>query len=130
MKRKVEKEFKKGLVLDYVYDFGTSTELTITVMGEYLIKTDNKITLLSRNEPVEILCSTCKKAPATLLCTVCTWGKTEIFCYKCAKKHAKKIKDEDYDSFLPVVNSPRMGECDYLGGTIDIERDTVSKVKK
>jgi hypothetical protein len=27
------------------------------------------------------------------------------------------------DAQMPVVNSPRMGECGYEGGTIDIERD-------
>ena len=130
MKRKVKDELYKGLVLDYEYDFGATTELTITVMDEYPVKADNPITLLSRNEPEVILCSTCGKAPATQICTVCTCNQTEIFCDKCAKKHAKKLGDEDYDSFLPVVNSPRMGECGYSGGIIDIERDTVGGVKK
>jgi hypothetical protein len=47
------------------------------------------------------------------------------FCDKCAEKHAKKCADfEDYAS-LPIVNSPRMGVCGYMGGTIDTERDGV-----
>ena len=28
-----------------------------------------------------------------------------------------------------VVNSPRMGECGYEGGSIDLERDGVYKMK-
>ena len=30
-------------------------------------------------------------------------------------------------SCMPVVNSPRMGECGYTGGSIDLERDGVYK---
>ncbi|MDR1896166.1 MAG: hypothetical protein LBR10_05185 [Prevotellaceae bacterium] len=126
MSRKVKDILYKDLILEYEYDFGSSTELSITVMGEYSVKADKKIVLLSRNEPLDIMCNSCKKVPATQICTACIYEKEAEFCDKCAKKHAKKCEDfEDYAS-LPVVNSPRMGVCGYTGGTIDMERDRVS----
>lgn len=123
MSKKAKDVLHKGLVLEYEYDFGSSTELSITVMDEYSVKADKKIVLLSRNEPLKIMCSNCKKVPATQICTVCMYEEDAEFCDKCAKKHAKKCEDfADYAS-LPVVNSPRIGVCAYDGGTIDVERD-------
>ena len=125
MSRKAKDALYKGLELEYEYDFGSSTELTVTVMDEYSVKADGKIVLLSRNEPLEILCSICRKAPATKICPFCVYKEESAFCDKCAKKHAKKCGDFDEDCSLPVVNSPRMGVCGYGGGTIDMERDGV-----
>ena len=130
MSRKTKDALYEGLALEYEYDFGSSTELTITVMSEYPIKADKKIVLLSRNEPLEIMCTTCGKLPATQLCSVCMWEDDAVFCDKCAKKHAKKCEDfADYAS-MPIVNSPRMGVCAYEGGTIDTERDGVFVLKE
>ena len=131
MSRKVKDALYSGLELEYEYDFGSSTELTITVIDEYPIKADEKIVLLSRNEPLEIMCSICKKVPATQICSVCVCEEEEaMFCDKCAKNHAKQCEDfADYAS-MPVVNSPRMGVCGYEGGDIDKERDGVFVLKE
>ena len=124
MSRKVKDVLYKDMVLDYEYDFGSSTELSITVMDEYPVKADKKIVLLSRNEPLKIMCSICG-IPATQICTACMFDGSAEFCDKCAKKHAKKCEDfADYAS-MPIVNSPRMGVCGYTGGNIDKERDGV-----
>jgi hypothetical protein len=101
MSRKTDKVFYKGLKLEYEYDFGSSTDLLLTVVEDYPVKADKKIVLLSRNEPLEWLCDTC------------------------AEKHAKKCEDFSEYAAMPVVNSPRMGVCGYEGGVIDIERDVV-----
>jgi len=123
MSKKAKVVFAKGLVLEYEYDFGSSTNLEITVVNEFPVKADKKIVLLSRNEPMEILCCICKKVPATQICTVCMYNKESVFCDQCAKKHEKKCEDfADYAS-MPIVNSPRMGVCGYTGGRIDTERD-------
>ncbi len=123
MSRKTKDALYKGLVLEYEYDFGSSTELTITVMDEYPVKADKDIVLLSRNKPLQTICSICGKALATQICTVCMYEEDTEFCDKCASKHAKKCEDfADYAS-MPVVNSPRMGVCAYEGGSIDKERD-------
>jgi len=129
MSKKAKDALYKELVLDYEYDFGSSTELTVTVVEEYPYKADKKIVLLSRNEPLEIICSMCKKVPATQICTVCgDFEYDAFFCDKCAKKHANKCEDfADYAS-MPIVNSPRMGVCGYNGGAIDTERDGVYKI--
>lgn len=126
MSRKVNKVFRKDLKLEYEYDFGSSTELQLTVIDEFSIKADDDVVLLSRNEPPKILCDCCKKAPATVECTVHDWDENSLFCPKCAKKHAKECNDFDDYAAMPVVNSPRMGVCGYEGGTIDTERDRVS----
>jgi hypothetical protein len=125
MNRKVKDILHKDSMLEYEYDFGSSTELSIIVMGEYSVKADKKIVLLSRNEPLEIMCSSCEKVPATQVCTTCMYEEDAIFCDKCAKKHAKKCDDFEDGASLPIVNSPRMGVCGYTGGTIDMERDGV-----
>ncbi|MDR2653569.1 MAG: hypothetical protein LBC68_14915 [Prevotellaceae bacterium] len=125
MSRKVDKVFYKGLDLNYEYDFGSTTELLLTVVEEYSFKADKKIVLLSRNEPPELLCDTCKQEPAVQICTVHNWDEDSLFCSKCAKKHAKTCEDFADYAAMPVVNSPRMGVCGYEGGIIDKERDGV-----
>ncbi len=130
LSRKTKDALYKGLALEYKYDFGSSTELTITVIDEYSVKADKKMVLLSRNEPLEIMCSVCGKFPATQVCSICMWKENAVFCDKCAKKHAKECEDfADYAN-MPVVNSPRMGVCAYQGGIIDKERDGVFVLKE
>jgi len=121
---KTKKIFFKGLELKYEYDFGSTTELCITVLDEYSVEADDEIVLLSRNEPLKIMCGICGKAPATQMCPYCVYDEDAEFCDKCAEKHAEKCEDfvED-DTSMPVVNSPRSGVCGYTGGIIDIERD-------
>ncbi|MBI2269066.1 MAG: hypothetical protein HYU69_01780 [Bacteroidetes bacterium] len=123
--RKTKDALYKDMVLEYQYDFGSTTELKISVVAEYLVAAEKNIVLLSRNEPLKILCDNCKAAPAAQLCTAHQWGEDSMFCTKCAKKHTKDCADfDDYASF-PVVNSPRMGVCAYTGGSIDKKRDVV-----
>ncbi|MFV0572855.1 MAG: hypothetical protein ACK5M1_10565 [Xanthomarina gelatinilytica] len=126
MGRKAQEVFYEGMKLEYEYDFGSSTELLVSVLGEYSFKPKSRVLLLSRNEPLDIQCETCGKAIATEVCTVCSGYEDEgIFCTKCAKKHAKNCEDfEDYAA-MPIVNSPRMGVCAYEGGIIDTERDRI-----
>jgi len=123
MEEKVDDFFESGLIMDYDYDFGSTTSLTITVIEEYPVKADSKIVLLSRNEPFKILCKDCGIIPATKLCSR-RWNFSP-FCDVCLKKHIKNC-DYCYNCGpLPVVNSPRAGVCGYTGGKIDKERDGV-----
>lgn len=125
--RKAKAALSKGMKIDYEYDFGSTTSLQLTVVEEYPIKADERIVLLSRNEPLEILCDICHKEPAEVLCMVCSYDDESYFCKKCAKEHAKTCSDfGDYAS-MPVVNSPRVGVCGYTGGSIDKKRDGVWK---
>ncbi len=121
----VSKVFRKGKKLNYEYDYGNSTYLKIEVKQAYDMPASDSIVLLSRNEPLKIMCVTCDANPATAICSIHLWEGKGYFCEKCAKKHEKKCGDfEDY-ARLEVVNSPRMGVCAYEGGAIDTERDGV-----
>jgi hypothetical protein len=111
----------KGLKLEYVYDFGSSTQLDIQVADEYSFSIKEGIQLLSRNEPLGLICQLCNKKPATQICTI-HYGEDHLFCDKCSKKHAAACEDAEY-ALLPIVNSPRFGVCGYEGGTIDTARD-------
>ena len=51
---------RDGLKLHYEYDFGSTTELTITVVGTLLRpKQRRSVRLLGRNEPIRFLCVKC-----------------------------------------------------------------------
>lgn len=113
----------KGMKLTHEYDFGSTTTLLLTVSEQFPVAVPGGIILLSRNEPLEIMCEVCKSASATTICTTCYDPNT--FCKKCAKKHAKTCEDFADYSAMPVVNSPRMGICGYDGGTIDKKRDGI-----
>jgi hypothetical protein len=129
MSNKTKSVFRKGRILDYNYDFEDSTALVITVMEEYSVKADSEIILVSRNEPLSIMCSDCRMMPATLICTADTHLGETMFCPQCAEKHAKTCEAFDDYAARAVVNSPRMGKCAYIGGMIDTERDGVYQLK-
>ena len=63
---------EKGMTIGYKYDFGSTTELMITVVNYrvgYYKK--EKLTILSRNNPPALLCDECEEKPAKVLCTDC-----------------------------------------------------------
>jgi len=118
--------FKKGLKLNYKYDFGSTTCLEINIVNEYSIEDEEKILLLSRNEPLKNLCDLCQEKSAHVLCLM--WHENEtMFCNSCKKYHSKKCSEFTEYGEVKIVNSPRMGVCVYEGGTIDIKRDGVWK---
>lgn len=98
--------------VNYTYDFGSSTNLTVKAVNqvENGVK-GNSIRLLARNDAPEVDCIDCGK-PATEICTDCCYiGLGEgLFCKKCLNKH--ECGDE---MALPLVNSPRAGVCGYAG---------------
>jgi hypothetical protein len=116
--------------ISHDYDYGTTTRTFIKSIKVYDLDFDDDIVLLSRNESLKIMCSLCNTKPATVLCSVCLWESNAYFCKTCSKKHAKTCDDfEDY-ARMDVVNSPRMGECGYEGGSFDKKRDGAYKERK
>ena len=101
--------FLQGTVLRYEYDFGSTTELKITLAGYSSRKKQKKaVRLLARNGKYEFNCQNCGKT-ADYICCECMWGNGNPFlCEDCAGEH-------DHECMLPVVNSPRMGVCGYDG---------------
>ena len=123
MNQRIKDVFPEKEKILYDYDFGTTTRVNLRVLGHYDINMKDHLTLLSRNEPLELVCTECEKEYALHICTVCSYDEYVYLCKKCAKKHEKICEDfKDYAS-MPVVNSPRMGDCGYTGGVIDTERD-------
>ncbi|MCL2286401.1 MAG: plasmid pRiA4b ORF-3 family protein [Firmicutes bacterium] len=98
-----------GATLLYEYDFGSTTEILITVIDEiYRPKQHEKVQLLARNVPPEYKCWQCN-APAT---AVNAW-EGDMLCDECAGNA------EDEEAVMPLVNSPRCGVCGY-DGELDI----------
>ncbi|MBI4745083.1 MAG: hypothetical protein HY786_00695 [Deltaproteobacteria bacterium] len=100
-----------GLKFYHEYDFGTTTELTLRVVSEREgVFKGKSVQLMARNNPPLIMCESCGKAAASIICAECSWSGGGWLCDRCAKGH-----ECGEDMFLPVVNSPRAGECGYVG---------------
>jgi hypothetical protein len=105
--------FRPGLTFTHEYDFGSTTELTLKLVGERegVLKNKDAIRLLARNDPPMIPCGSCG-APAVWIDMERAWDASGWLCAKCAKMDPE---DEYDDMMLPVVNSPRTGVCGYTG---------------
>ena len=95
----------------HIYDFGSSTETDITVIGNVKRKPQKGIVrLLARNSPAVYKCAKCGKE-ADYICVECqNESNNPYYCYNCSERH--KCAEE---MLLPIANSPRMGECGYTG---------------
>ncbi len=130
MRTSIKKAFSQHPKLEHHYDFGTTTRLDVKCYGFYTIpKQTESLILLSRNEPLEILCEVCHKTSAFFICEYHEMGEPTFFCKKCIKKHEDECEMAQDGGLLDVCNSPRMGSCAYEGGTIDTERDGIFQKK-
>ncbi len=101
----------RGTTIGYDYDFGSTTTLTgHAVSVHHGAKGREVVRLLARNAPVEESCTQCA-APATLVCPYCLVEGEALLC----ATHADTHEHADEEAYLPVVNSPRMGVCGYIG---------------
>lgn len=114
MGRRLQDVFELGNELTHIYDFGKSSETLIKAVDvrEGKSVTSHPITLLVRNVMPESECIECKE-PAAWLCMECfieenDWGTL-------CDKHAKTHPHNDYGEPIPLVNSPRLGMCGYVG---------------
>lgn len=119
-----------GKKFSYVYDFGSSSTLSLRVVDERegvaLVEKDEEeeeeeedladtgdviaISIMARNDPPALVCHICGK-PATKVPSSSEYASLaeEALC----DVHAAK---SDYsDGLLPIVNSPRTGICGYTG---------------
>ncbi len=101
--------FDTGNVLLHEYDFGSTTETLITVMGTVYRKQQKGVRLLARNVPMAFACCECG-APAKFISLGHCDNEDPFYCEKCAGKN-----EEIYEMALPITNSPRMGVCGYSG---------------
>ena len=107
----LKRVFYEGLQLSYEYDFGTTTELRLKVAG---VREDlparNAVFLMARNDPPRWACEQCSAHPATHICPECACMQQGCLCDACLEDH-----ECDPDMILPMVNSPRVGQCCYSG---------------
>lgn len=97
-----------GKTFIHEYDFGTTTVLKLKVVGEREgASPRGGVRLLARNYAPLILCVKCGKRARWWY----VWGgEYEPYCPAHARVH------EDWgEGFLPLVNSPRTGDCGYTG---------------
>jgi len=109
MNAKVSEILGLGDRLGYVYDFGSSTELVLRLLGGVNASAKGAVRLAARNEPPTWPCDACGKA-ATAICTQCLYEGKGFCCAAHASNH-----DCGEEMLSPVVNSPRMGVCGYTG---------------
>jgi hypothetical protein len=112
--RKANAIFEPGLVLRHLYDFGTTSETDIKVVGFREGKATSKhpIALLARNRMPEVVCQECG-LPAKWLCIECLYEEDKSG-YLC-DEHMEGHPHENYGEPMPLVNSPRTGMCGYEG---------------
>jgi hypothetical protein len=110
MNYSLNKLLDQGTNFSYEYDFGSPTKLDLEVISEYQIENaDNSINILARNNPPLILCENCGN-PATYICPYCEYLDEGWLCDECTVGHKCGV-----EMLLPVVNSPRVGVCGYVG---------------
>lgn len=111
MNTKLWKALSPETRFEHVYDFGTSTELKLRVVGEREGRIGGELLrVLSRNEAPTWNCMVCDEL-ATEICIYCMYDRENPFL---CEVHAEEHECVD-EAFLPVVNSPRMGMCGYTG---------------
>lgn len=112
--RKANTIFEPGVVLRHQYDFGTTSETDIQVLGSRTGRplTRHPIFLMMRNNPPGYQCQECGQ-PAKWLCIECLYeeDKTGLLC----DQHSEEHPHNEYDGYMPIVNSPRVGMCGYEG---------------
>ena len=114
MTKTAETALRPDMQLVHIYDFGTSSETVIKVVGMRKGKptTPYPIALMARNDTPEAACMECGK-PATRQCIECLY-ETEDSGELC-DEHAEEHPHDNYGEPVPLVNSPRMGMCGYDG---------------
>lgn len=109
MNCKIKDILDEDLTFGYEYDFGSTTELFISVVKIFNSK-NNKIKIISRNSKPKYKCATCKKFNSEMICFECQ----KIFCKNCSLN--KKHKCDPENSVFDLINSPRMADCFYMSG--------------
>lgn len=122
---KVKDVFVVGESITYEYDFGSTTELILNIHSYRAGgRKKEKIIILSRNNPLEIVCSQCEKNKAKWVNPQGVYDGIPFWCDECLRGEDYDGEDDEFDEyfepefFLPICNSPRMGVCGYEGSDI------------
>jgi hypothetical protein len=113
MTRHLTQVISKGLKIEYVYDYGSSTELTLSMIQTIQYVDEGQLLILFRNRAPEYECSSCNKK-AVAVCPYCIDEGEGFLCQSCSGQH-KCVQEEGEDLLSPLINSPRVGVCGYTG---------------
>jgi hypothetical protein len=110
MNARLDAVLTPGMTFYHEYDFGSTTHLKLKVVAleDKQIK-NREIVVLARNEPPSYPCMSCNKTAAHI-CTECMLVGEGCLCEECVDEH-----ECGEEMLLPIVNSPRVGECGYTG---------------
>jgi len=111
MKISMDEILSPKLIFNHEYDYGTTTITSLKVFAERRGGVQKPVTIVVRNEPPEWKCAFCKN-PATKVCGICGLGFKAVMCKECLSKHECT---KERGIALPLVNSPRTGQCGYTG---------------
>jgi hypothetical protein len=114
MNVQIREVLRPGTKFIHQYDFGTTTTLTGRMIGEGAGKASarDRIRVLARNLAPQISCSVCGE-PAIVLCSQCTGEEEGPLCRLHGQEH-----ECGEEMQLPIVNSPRVGQCGYTGPSV------------
>jgi len=107
------KALEVGITFSYEYDYGSTTELVLKVVGlRDAPAKKGAVELLARNNAPQIICTECETGNvATQICAECSQQEDSGWlCAECSETH-----ECGEEMQLPVVNSPRVGVCAYAG---------------
>ena len=108
MEKSIElKSLKKGSLMFYEYDEGSTTSIIIKVIKIVANKEEEykDITIVNRNDPPKVNnCTDCEN-PLDRHCLECR----ELYCDNCRASHSCSGEEMS----LPIMNSPRTGICGY-----------------
>lgn len=116
MTARVDTALQPKMTFTYEYDFGTTTYLKLHVVSERVgIYRRDPVVILARNDPPDRPCAVCGK-PATHVCTMCIYTDAPAWYCDAACQRQHGCVDAAGDTYwLPVTNSPRVGQCAYTG---------------
>jgi hypothetical protein len=111
---RIHQVFKPGVQIVHVYDFGTSSETLVKAVAvrDGRPTTSRLIALMARNNPPDLACMECDQL-ASGICIEC--GIEDYADGLLCDQHGETHPHRDYGDPMPVVNSPRMGMCGYVG---------------
>ena len=111
-----DRVFPRETRLLHLYDFGTTSETEIHVVGSRNGKavTKHPVALMARNNMPAQTCRECGQ-PAAYLCMECLIeGDIDENPYLC-EEHAEEHPHLNYGEPIGLINSPRLGMCGYEG---------------
>jgi ribosomal protein L37AE/L43A len=101
-----EQVLMPGLKFMHEYDFGSTTELLLEVVGVIKATVNKKIGVIMQNQEPQFNCTSCGEK-AIMIDSL----NGDYFCPSCVEEE----EDDDERYLLPLVNSPRTGVCGYVG---------------